>query len=262
MTNNVYQAMTERFASLSVTIASLEKQLSSFPEGFISVKRINGHIYYYLSKYNCQSRTLGENDSALIKLLVQKSYVTRALKAAKEEAEALQKALKKYPSTVAEDIYLKLSAGRKEFATPIFFTDEECARNWLSIPFTPKPFSKDAPEYYTAKGERVRSKSEVIIADRLFAKGIPYKYECPFLTRNGIIHPDYTILRLSDRKILYHEHCGKMGDHGYVSDMLDRVDLYAHENIYVGDRLFLTFESEDHPFDLSYLDDFIEKNYR
>ena len=112
------------------------------------------------------------------------------------------------------------------------------------------------------KGERVRSKSEVIIADRLYAKGIPYKYECPFLAGNEIIHSDFTILRLSDRKIVYHEHCGMMGKPEYVEDMISRVNKYAHEGIYLGDRLFLTFESSGQPMDISWLDDFIERNYR
>ena len=261
MPNKLLDDVRTRYSCLQDYINSLEERLKSFPEGILKVKSIKSGSYYYYRNGDT-IRYLGKDDTGFIKQLVQKNYVAHAAKVAKQEAHLLQNVISKYPDPAVEDLYDNLPEARRKFATPIFFTDEECAKNWLSIPFTPKPFSKDAPEYYTARGERVRSKSEVIIADRLFAKGIPYKYECPLMTRNGIIHPDYTILRLSDRKILYHEHCGKMGDPGYVSDMLDRVDLYAHENIYVGNRLFLTFESENHPFDLSYLDDFIEKNYR
>lgn len=108
----------------------------------------------------------------------------------------------------------------------------------------------------------MRSKSEVIIADRLYAKGIPYKYECPLKVGKKIIHPDLTILRLSDRKILYHEHCGRMGNTSYAEDMICRINDYGKAGIYCGDRLFFTFESADQPFDLSWLDDFIEKNFR
>ena len=45
--------------------------------------------------------------------------------------------------------------------------------------FTGKPFEINAPEYYTASGVRVRSKSEVIIADALDHAGVPYRYEYP-----------------------------------------------------------------------------------
>ena len=51
-------------------------------------------------------------------------------------------------------------------------------------------------EYYTIKGERVRSKSEKIIADELYRYQIPYKYEFPLTlathNRNIQLYPDFT----------------------------------------------------------------------
>ena len=44
------------------------------------------------------------------------------------------------------------------------------------------------------KGEKVRSKSEVNIANMLHEKGIPYRYEEELQLRNGkIVSPDFTI---------------------------------------------------------------------
>ena len=117
-------------------------------------------------------------------------------------------------------------------------------------------------EFYTLNGEHVRSKSEVIIADRLYAKGIPYKYECPLQIGNRIIHPDFTILRLSDRKIIYHEHCGMMDDPNYAKDMVNRINLYSTADIYLGDRLFFTLETSETPLDIRHLDELIEKHFR
>ena len=254
--------LKKRTELLSRTIDRLDEKIDSLPEGSIRVKHKAGTFHYLYYQGDKTIKYLRKNDSETIKNLIQKKYLKLVQKAAKQEVKALSKAIELYPKTRMERVYEELPSELKEHALPIIPDDDQFAAKWQAEPFKPKPFRKDAPKLYTLKGERVRSKSEVIIADRLFAKGIPYKYECPLRVGNGIIHPDFTILRMSDRKVVYYEHCGKMGDHGYVSDMLDRVDLYAHENIYVGDRLFLTFESEDHPFDLSYLDDFIEKNYR
>ncbi|MCW1938930.1 hypothetical protein OMD49_00765 [Bacillus anthracis] len=59
--------------------------------------------------------------------------------------------------------------------------------------------------YVTQKGERVRSKSEVIIANMLFASGIEYEYEKEIITSNGKkICPDFTLYK-NDR-IYYLEH--------------------------------------------------------
>ena len=70
----------------------------------------------------------------------------------------------------------------------------------------------------TLKGDRVRSKSEQIIADRLFINNIPYKYEYPIEINGIIYHTDFRILRMSDRKELFYEHFGKMGDEQYAND--------------------------------------------
>ena len=261
MAITVLDTMRARYRSLISTIGLLEKTRGSFPIGNLHLKTNSGYVRYYWY-YNKKDKYLGKNDTELIRQLAQKDHVTKALETALQEAEILKKDIIEYPKNYVENIYDSLPDAIRKYASPLIISDEEYARQWLSKPFTPKPFAKGAPEYYTLKGERVRSKSEVIIADRLFAKGIPYKYECPVLIGNEIIHPDLTILRLSDRKILYHEHCGKMDNPDYVENMVSRVNKYAGDGIFQGDRLFLTFETADQPLDISWLDDFIEKNYR
>ncbi|MBQ9321830.1 MAG: hypothetical protein IJ239_05705, partial [Eubacterium sp.] len=68
-------------------------------------------------------------------------------------------------------------------------------RNWLDIQYPKKGFSEEGPEFYTSKGERVRSKSEVIIADTLARMGVPYRYEFPIrFSGTGTFHPDFTVL--------------------------------------------------------------------
>ena len=260
MANSVLDAMRARYRTLTSVVNSLEKQRDSLPDGKIYIRRHKGYPAYYCS--NQTEKYLSRKDTALVKQLIQKDHINMAIKAAKHEADVLKKDIIGYPRQTMEKVYESLPEERKKFASPLILGDEEYAAEWLSVTFEPKPFNKDAPEFYTMKGEHVRSKSEVIIADRLYIKGIPYKYECPVLIGGVLFHPDFTILRLSDRKILYHEHCGKMGDSGYVKDMIDRANKYGRSQIFIGDRLFYTFESEDQPLDIGWLDAFIEKNYR
>lgn len=261
MANKVIDIMIARNTYLINTIKSLEKKMTSFPEGKINI-RPNKSGYSYIWHRGNTYRYLNKSDTELIKQLIQKDLIADAICKAKTEELILKELMSKYPKEIIEDLYECLPEKRKKYASPIFLNNDEYAQHWLSLPFTPKPFGKDGPEYYTIRGERVRSKSEVIIADRLYAKGIPYKYECPVLIGKDVFHPDFTILRLSDRKIVYHEHCGKMDDAGYVKDFIDRVNKYGRVGVFTGDRLFFTFESGDQPLDISWLDDFIEKNYR
>ena len=102
----------------------------------------------------------------------------------------------------------------------------------------------------------------MIIADRLYLNGIPYKYECPIKVGDEIIHPDFTILRISDRKILYLEHCGMLDDPKYADDLVRRASLYALEGIVMGDRLFYTFESSKTPLDVRVMEALINNQFR
>ena len=254
--------LNARLDLLTKSIEDIEKKNQTFPDGRINVRVHQHRSYYYLDGGKSKDRYLTRKDAALIEQLIQKDYLNKVLKDAKTEQKAILKMLELYPETVAEDVYDSLSEGRKKYATPINICDDAFAQKWMNTPYKRKPFKKDMPEFYTTKGERVRSKSEIIIADRLRANGIPYRYECPLKVGKKIIHPDFTILRMSDRKILYHEHCGKMDDPNYIEDMLTRGKDYSLENILLGDRLFYTFESDTTPLDVAMLDMLIKRHYR
>ena len=262
MAINIRHDLITRSELLAKSIDDIEKKIKLLPEGRINVKNRKDKAYYYLDESESGEKYLGPDDADLVKDLIQKDYLKRVLKEVKNELQALERMQKIYPGTLAEDVFDQLSFGRKLQVKPINICDDEFAAKWMATPYKKKPFKKDTTEFYTLKHERVRSKSEVIIADRLRAKGIPYRYECPLKVGNKIIHPDFSILRMSDRRVLYHEHCGKMGDPKYVEDMLIRAKDYNNAGIILGDRLFYTFESETTPLDITLLDNIIEQHYR
>ena len=51
----------------------------------------------------------------------------------------------------------------------------------------------DMSNYITDAGERVRSKSELVIANLLYKNNIPYMYECPLKINNNTVYPDFTV---------------------------------------------------------------------
>lgn len=260
MANKIKESMCVRYELLGKTINSLENRIMNMPEGTIKIKKTKFKVYFY--HHIDSDKYLSSQESELIYQLIQKNYLQSVLKAAKKEASALKKALAIYPEEIMEDIYDNLSEERKELAKPLIPGDDEYMQKWMEVPYKRKGFKKGASEFYTLKGEKVRSKSEVIIADRLNAKGIPYRYECPLKIGNEIIHPDFTILKMSNKKTVYYEHCGRMDDPEYTKDMTDRSHLYSSAKIIQGDRLFYTFETSDNPLDIKTLDEFIETNFR
>ena len=251
-----------RIQMVKSLISKIEEKLEQFPEGRINIRKVNSGTYYYFMGTDLKEKCLSNNDSQLIEDLLQKNYFERLVKISRQELVRLDRIKKLLPDCIAEDIYDQLTPDRQKWVKPIIPTDEQFVAEWQNRPFTPKPFKKGTPYFETLKGERVRSKSEVIIADRLYTSGIPYKYECPLVIGNEVIHPDFTILRVSDRKILYLEHNGMVGDQEYGDDMVDRINKYSLAGIMQNDKLYFTFESANRPLDVRTLDKLIEEVIR
>lgn len=256
--------LVTRYELLSSLIPKLEKKLNSLPSGSLKICKRGKTERYYLADSICfeKPKNLNRKEYKLIEDLAQKSYLKKVLKASIREAEVLKNTLDKYPTTLAEDVYDHLSDERKKLVKPIVTPIEQFVKEWQERPYVPKKISEDVPIFETLRGERVRSKSEQIIADRLYLAGIPYKYECPLKVGNKIYHPDFTILRRSDRKEIYLEHCGKLDDPKYTKDNLPRINEYILNGFGLGDKLFLSFESSTVPLDVRVIDKMIEEYFR
>ena len=77
-------------------------------------------------------------------------------------------------------------------------------------------FLEEGLIHRTERGDLVRSKSELVIADKLHARGIDYAYEQPLVLRNGRTrYPDFTIADHARGVTFIWEHLGMLDDQGY-----------------------------------------------
>ncbi len=93
--------------------------------------------------------------------------------------------------------------------------------------------------YSTERGDKVRSKSEVIIANLLFDHGINYEYERPLKIGNIVIRPDFTII-MPNNQIYYWEHLGMLNLEKYDDDWINKLKLYDD---HCEGQLITTYES-------------------
>lgn len=101
----------------------------------------------------------------------------------------------------------------------------------------PKPvkvgdaFLEERLIHITSRGEAVRSKSEVIIANLLHASKVAYHYEHPLELGGVTKYPDFTI-EDDDAGITYYwEHCGMLSDPGYRRRWNDKRQWYRDNAI-------------------------------
>ncbi len=231
--------------------ASVEKE--SFPPGRLRVLAVGKKKSYYLIPENKESREkyISKKNSQLITLLAQKSYNRQFIKVAEKELALLENALSKLHQVNADMVYQTLSSTRQSLVTPYIKTKEMIVQEWSDAPCKTNNYMEENKRYDTKRGERVRSKSEAILADMFLELGIPYRYEQEIHLRDGRVrYPDFTLFKVDEQKEIYLEHLGLLDNEEYRSSNLRKIDEYRDSGIYLGINLLITYETEDSPLDI------------
>jgi len=247
------EKLREEYAFLERLNETAQKDIALAPPGKLRVDRTRkSPQYYYREKGSDFNGTyINAKNKPLAEQLAQKSYAEDVVKILDERIKDVKSLINKYETASIENLILKYDDARKSLIKPYVLTDDEFVKSWLETPFTPNPKHPENLIFVTRNGEMVRSKSEVIIADNLKRLGIPYKYEAPFKCRDGsILYPDFTLLNIRTRNLVYHEHFGKMDDPKYRDKQFFwKIKKYNNEGIYQGKNLIMSFEEYNNPFD-------------
>jgi ATP-dependent exoDNAse (exonuclease V) alpha subunit len=83
----------------------------------------------------------------------------------------------------------------------------------------------------TEAGEAVRSKSEVIIANALRARGVEYEYEHTLNLDGQLVLPDFTIEDEEMGRTIYWEHLGMLADLVYKRRWQAKLEMYRQNGI-------------------------------
>jgi len=255
------EELINRRNQLEKLMVKIEKSMSGLPAGNLRIaKRGNTvQLYHVTKKSDTRGTYIRSENRAIAEKLAQRDYAEQMKKEAARELKAINTYLKADQGVHVEDIYSMLKSDRKQLVTPWALSDQEFVEAWQAESYRGKGFSQYDGEYYTNRGERVRSKSEVIIANMLDGMKIPYKYECPLnIDGIGTIYPDFTILIMKERRVKYLEHFGMMEDQKYLGDFLLKVNQYCKCGIIPGRDLIMTFESKNNPLNTSNLMKIIE----
>lgn len=246
--NGLRQLLLAEQARLEVIKRKLDSELTGSREGTLRITKSNGHTQYYhhmIDSEQSNGKYLPKTEDKLIKELAQKSYDKKLLGLVERRLHQLKQLAKEYQDDEIEEVFNKQALERKCLVKPVEPTKEQIVNKWIREEYTGKGFSDEDVLIYTEKGERVRSKTEKIIADYLYRNNIPYKYEKPLILKGyGTIYPDFTLLSADTYEEIYWEQDGRMDDPTYAANAVKKIKLYEDNGIYTGERLILTFETQ------------------
>ena len=217
-------------------IHEAELALQGRPDGIIIVHqgRKKPQYYYKQDASEPHGHYIREKESSFIRELIQKDYEQKFLKQAYKIETELEKLIAAHSERSASflfqplaGIYTHLHSARKPWVKPYVLPDEQFIEEWLSAPYQGLGFGESQPLIQTESGLRVRSKSEMILADKYTLLGIPFLYEKPVqLIGMGIVHADFQLLEIRERTTIIHEHLGMMSDPDYCHKALRKIDAY------------------------------------
>lgn len=261
---NMEELLIDERQRLEKCIEKVQRRLKEAPEGHLRIRKNRGYTECYLrneeDSYCSNGKYMGKEEMSLAKKIAQRDYDKLLLRKAEIRIKAMDYFLEKYVRTDLKRVYQETNPLRQKLLSEAILPDEEYAKQWEKVEYEGKPFLGDESELITERGERVRSKSEKIIADKLYVLGIPYRYEYPLVLDGGTtVFPDFTILKKETRQEIYLEHFGMMDDPDYVNIVLIKLNTYAKNKIYQGINLFITYENSKYPLNTRVLDDFLKK---
>ncbi len=103
--------------------------------------------------------------------------------------------------------------------------------------------------HLTSKGLAVRSKSELLLAEKFYEFKVPCRYEQVLKIGKYTLAPDFTLLAESG-KIFYWEHCGLTGNLAYMKKHKWKMDVYESAGIVPWKNLIVTYDNEQGAVDL------------
>ena len=236
----------ERLEKLKGMRRQCVANLKGLPEGkvYVKKKRKTNQFYKITPDGDRNGKYIKAGERDVAESLVKREYNEKCLKEIEKEIRALEKMLKTCNSENLENVISKLAPVKQTMVMKSY--DESM---------------DDEEGVFTEKDEKVRSKSEKIIADKLNLMGIPYIYELPLhLDGLGYIKPDFTALNPDTREECIWEHFGMMENPEYASKAMNKLNVYARNGYTVGDNLIITMEGQSQPLNTRNLDKVIRKN--
>lgn len=240
-------------------ISKANRYLSTAPEGEIVISTSHNNLQFF-SK-NCEGKRtyIAKHNKKLIEQLINKKYCLLIVKKLTKELEKLDKFLASYNPGILETINNSFPEEVKPLIHLIEQSNEQFAEKWADEEYDTKGIRDGERFYRTENGEKVRSKSELTIANKLFIKGIKYRYEqAHYMKGFGKVYPDFTVLNPQTREEIIWEHFGLMDNPEYVRTCLKKLQTYADNGIFPGHGLIVTYESAEVPLVTNTLDTLIK----
>ena len=256
-------------------------ELARCPSGNLGTGKDHGkvRIYHRYKEGDRYRKRAITNDTGLIRSLARKAYLTSMTSLLDSNIKNLDRVLlllhdlspkevmttlpKEYRVLDHRNFLTRLSMDRAfscdntdehdfadlELESSLFLDASEEAtrdrierhREWGRSPFRQSSYKPEERNLPTSGGIFVRSKSELVIAEKLHTYDIPFHYEEVIPIGRYEYSADFTF-ECKGNELLYWEHAGMMDDSYYADKHMKKLQMYHSIGIDLGKNLITTYD--------------------
>ena len=270
--NLLKEEMEDWLEQLNIALTQKQKQFDQnkdLPQGHLRIAQLSTktqkpQYYHYTNPKDTKGRFIPRKETKLAVQLAQKDYDISIIKLLKKQIAQTRQYLKNINKI--SKFYTNLSPARQQLVTPVTLTGKQYAEQWQSVSWQGRPFAQDEHYLLTNRNEKVRSKSEVLIANALAKHGIAYRYEYPQTLKNSqnkmiTFHPDFLCLNIKTRVEYIWEHFGLMDNPDYAQKAVRKLQFYAQNKIFPGHNLIITMETQTEPLTPQFVETMIKEYF-
>lgn len=239
----------------------VQQELKTCCPGRLSEETKNGHAHFIQTIYQNGKRTrrgLNKRPEQL-QSLIKKQVLEAEQKYLLDEQALLSQYKDKLGFFDINDQINKLKKACPDLDDALILSalNLTSASEWEREPYEQSDYKPEAKRQITTRGLCVRSKSELLIAEKLYMHKIPFRYEQVMHFDTITLIPDFTIRR-SDGKIFLWEHEGLTNIQKYLDWQSHKGKLYASKGFVPWDNLIVTYDSADGLIDLRIIESEIQ----
>lgn len=244
-----YEKIAERKDALIHELEYLEARITKFPEGSLTCCHQEKRVKWYVTVGSAR-RYLPKSEGKLAHDLAEKEYLLCKIRDIQREIKAIDGLKVISERTMNSEAAELLAVRGYKLLLPEYLNETKGKK---------KSNNAEGLRFETFSGDYVRSKSEVIIANCLFRRNIPFSYEEELDIDGRILHPDFTIRHSKTGQIYYWEHFGMVDNENYRDMMIKKIRMYGDNGIYAMINLIISTETRENPLKPSYVERMIEQ---
>lgn len=236
--HNTKQEMEKLLAKLLEKRLSANKEIEELPFGKISSVKRNGKDTFFQVDDRRKRKSINRNQE-IIRGLARKKYLQKQLSLLNSNIKAVEAFLMDYRDISADDILKELPKPIRQYC----FSCSECSDNWGDALYRQSNYMPERKTHTTSRGLKVRSKSEALIAEKLYDHGIEFRYEQILEIEQLEFAPDFTVMTDGGR-LIYWEHCGLTGSKKYMERHKRKLEIYERADIVPWKNLIVTYDDQ------------------